>query len=449
MARNPSRALALQVLLRVEQQDAYLNLALAQVLDSAGVIDRRDAALCTELCYGVYRRLLALDAAITAHCDRPLKKLEARVLASLRLGAYQLLYLDKVPERAAVAESVELIKASTPRAAGFVNAVLRALSRERTVPLPDAEKDPVGNLSVRESHPRWLVERFIAQLGFDEAAQLCAAHNRPPSVQVRVNAKRASRESVQKALVDAGVQARPTNYSPVGLTLAEPGALEKLPGFAEGHFQVQDEAAQCVGFLVRPKGAKTLLDACAAPGGKTCHLLERMDDGAKLLSIDVHAHKLGKINAEAARLGLGKSGSLELRAHDASQPLAGSPRFDRVLIDAPCTGLGTLRRHPELRYRRVPEDVARLAGVQSQILQQVAKTISSGGLLVYSVCSMTPEEGRDLIERFLASNSDFARSNADDLPESMRPLLDEKAALSTWPHRHEMDGFYAEALRRK
>ena len=441
-----ARALALQVLLRVEGQQAYLNLALSSVLDAAGDIDRRDAGLCTELCYGVYRRLLALDAAIAAHLDRPLGKLESVVLAALRLGAYQLLYLDRVPERAAVAATVELVKRQRPRAAGFVNAVLRALSRDRAVPLPDATKDPVGHLAVRESHPRWLVERYLRQLGAAETEALLIAQNRAPPVQVRVNARRGTRDEVLAQLASEGVTAAPTPHSPVGLTLADPGALEKLPSFVQGRWQVQDEAAQLVGLLARPEGAAALLDACAAPGGKTCHLLERMDAGAKLLATDLHANKLDKIRGEARRLGL--EGALELRAHDATTPLAGKPRFGRVLVDAPCAGLGTLRRHPELRYRRKPEDIPRLAELQASILRNAAAQVAPGGLLTYAVCSTTEEEGAAQVARFLAEVPGFARVPGDDLPASVRSLLGAQGELATWPHRQEMDGFWAATLRR-
>jgi len=440
-----ARALALQVLLRVEGQKAYLNLALAAVLASAGDLDRRDAALCTELCYGVYRRLYALDAALGAHCDRPLKKLETAVLAALRLGAYQLLYLDRIPERAAVAATVELLKRERPRAAGFANAVLRAIARERNVPMPDAAVDLAGHLSIRESHPRWLVERYLRALGPEAAEALLAAHNVPPPVQLRVNVRRGDREAALELLAKEGVRAEPTERSPVGLTLDDPGALERLPSFAKGLWQVQDEAAQCVGFLARPHGGARLWDVCAAPGGKTCHLLERMDEGATLRATDLHANKLHKIREEARRLGV--EAALTVRAHDATQPV--DDRFDRVLVDAPCSGLGTLRRHPELRYRRAPEDIPRLAELQAQILRAAARSVAPGGLLTYAVCSNTFEEGAEQIQRFLAETPGFSRVGAADLPASIQALCDAQGQLGTWPHLHQTDGFWAASLRRE
>jgi 16S rRNA (cytosine967-C5)-methyltransferase len=264
-------------------------------------------------------------------------------------------------------------------------------------------------------------------------------------VQIRANLRRANREQVREALQAEGVASEPTKFSPSGLTLTEPGGLEKLHSFSRGIWQVQDEAAQCSGFLARPEGGTRLLDACAAPGGKACHLLERMDPGARLLAIDFHANKLDKIRTEARRLGL--EGALELRARDATQPL--DSRFDRVLVDAPCSGLGTLRRHPELRYRRKPEDIARLAELQAQILRSVAASVEPGGLLTYAVCSTTAEEGPRQIERLLAELPGFSRAGREGLPDSLQALVNDRGELSTWPHRHEMDGFWAASLRRE
>jgi len=298
---------------------------------------------------------------------------------------------------------------------------------------------------VRESHPRWLVAQYLEQLGAVEAEALLQANNRAPPVQLRVNLRRGTREAAREALAAEGVTSEPTRFSPLGLTLADPGPLEKLPSFSRGLWQVQDEAAQCAGFLARPAGGAQLLDACAAPGGKACHLLERMDAGAKLLAIDLHATKLDKIRTEARRLGL--EGALELRAHDATLPLG--KKFDRVLVDAPCTGLGTLRRHPELRYRRQPEDIGRLAELQAQILRNIASSVASGGLLTYAVCSTTREEGAAQVERLLAETPGFSRVGGEELPESLRPLLNSRGELATWTHLHEMDGFWAATLRRE
>jgi 16S rRNA (cytosine967-C5)-methyltransferase len=232
----------------------------------------------------------------------------------------------------------------------------------------------------------------------------------------------------------------------VGLILDEPGPLEKLAPFQQGLIQVQDEAAQAVGFWARPAGHQRLLDACAAPGGKTCHVLERMEPGATMLALDVHAHKLGRITGEAKRLGV--DGPLTVLAHDAATPLPGTPQFDGVLVDAPCTGLGTLRRHPELRYRRQPEDIARLAVLQAQILAQTARAVAPGGMLTYAICSVTDEEGVQQVDQFLAAHPGFERVPAADLPTSLAPLTTPVGDLQTWPDLHDLDGFYAATVRR-
>jgi 16S rRNA (cytosine967-C5)-methyltransferase len=439
-----ARALALQVLLDVERQAAYLNVALSNALFSAGVADSRDTGLATELSYGVYRRLLSLDAALQPVVDRPLGKLETAVLCLLRMGAYQILYLDRIPPHAAVSETVRLAKAAhLERASGFINAVLRSLAKNPQVPLPPVSK-LVEHLSIRESHPRWLVQEWVTQLGPEEAEALCKANNQAPSVQIRCNLRRATRDAVEAALKEEGVASTPTRYAPEGLTLQEPGRMERLGSFKAGLWQIQDEAAQCVGAMADPGRAERVLDACAAPGGKACHLLQRLSPLARLLATDLHQNKLRKIQEEATRLGL--EGALEVRQGDATLPFTDAP-FDLALLDAPCTGLGTLRRHPELRYRRMPGDDTRLAELQGALIRNVARALRPGGRMIYSVCSTSPREGVEVVESFLRGNRAFSRASIE-APASVRPLLDARGDLATWPHRHGTDGFYAAVVQR-
>lgn len=442
-----ARAVALEVLLKVERQGAYLNVALGGALETAGRVDPRDAALATELTYGVMRRRASLDAAIQAQADRPLGKLEAAVLELLRIGAYQLLFLDRIPDRAAVAATVELAKSSGhQRAAGFINAVLRSIARERSVPLPPADVDLAGHLSIRESHPRWLVEGWLEEFGRTRTEALLAAHNVPPVVQIRTRLDRISREALQARFTEAGVRTETGRFAPSALSVVEGGAPESWPGYAEGLWQVQDEAAQAVGLLARPEKALRLLDACAAPGGKSCHLLERMAPNARLLSTDVHRHKLPKIHQEAVRLGL--AGALELREADMTRPLPEGAVFERVMLDVPCTGLGTLRRHPELRWRRKPGETEELLDLQSRLVDSVSKLVAPGGLMVFAVCSTAAEEGRDQVARFLESHPGFRREPTTDLPGSLTPMLTPEGDLATWTDLHGTDGFFAAALRR-
>lgn len=434
---NDARALAIQVLARVRATDAYLNVILAEKLAETPPRDPRDAALCTELCYGTSRRQLTLDYALTRFASRPLTQLEDRVLAALRIGAYQLFY-TRVPRRAAVAETVEALKRlNLERATGFVNAILRKLSALETPPLPPASEGLL-HLAVRESHPEWLVSRWISQFGRERAEVMLSANNAAAPVVLRVNTRKTSREALLREFTEMGIDAEPTHASPVGITLPRVGRVEDVYGFSEGLWQVQDEAAQLVGEYAAIPPEARVLDACAAPGGKACHLAQSHE----VVAVDLHANKLRKIRQEAERLGLAER--IALFAHDATKPLpAALGRIDAALVDAPCSGLGTLRRHPELRFRRIEEDVPRIAALQGQILEQVAERIPSGGLLTYAVCTTEPEEGREQVARFLASHADFEVEPPPGFPVAL-----EDGMLQTLPGPEGMDGFFAARLRR-
>lgn len=436
-----ARSLAFQVLVQVERADAWLSLALDAGIRSAGALSRQDAALATELAYGVSRRALTLDAVIAAHSHVPLRRLETRVHAALRLGAYQLIFLERVPDHAAVSETVQLLRDNgLARAAGFANAVLRKIATERTVPLPE---DPLERISVEQSHPSWLVRRWAERWGAEQTEALCRSHNLNPPVCVRVDPARASREEVAAALSAAGVGSRPALLSPVGLLLENAGPLAQLEPFARGLFQVQDEAAQLVGLLAGAAPGMRVLDACAAPGGKSCHLAEQLKGQGELFAVDLHPRKLERLAAEAARLGL--SGRIHARTADATRPLPFErASFDLVLLDAPCSGLGTLRRHPELRYRRKPEDIARLAGLQSALAENLLAYLKPGGAFVFAVCSMEPEEGEALAEQLAARGLRVEPPEAAGVP--WEQVMTPRGFLATLPHRHGTDGFFAARL---
>ncbi len=435
-----ARALAIEVLARVEATDAWLTPVLDARLSETVLRDARDASLVTELCYGATRRRLTLDYALAGVCDRRLSTLEDRVLAALRVGAYQLFYA-RMPARAAVAETVQALKeVGLARAAGFVNAVLRKLSALPAQPLPPAEPE-APFLSVRESHPAWLVERWLGAFGQERTLAMLAADNQPPPLVLRANATRTTREELLALLDEAGLRPRPTDCAPLGLRLQAPGRVESILGFREGLWQVQDEAAQLVVHYAEvPQGAR-VLDLCAAPGGKTCQLAER----GPVVALDIQPRKLEAVRAEAARLGL--SAQVSLRAHDATKPLpADLGPFQVVLLDAPCSGLGTLRRNPELRYRRLPEDLPRLAALQQTLLEVAQTAVPSGGLLVYAVCSTEAEEGPQQLQHFLQAFPDFTLETPQGPLAPQLPL--EAGCLRTLPGPEGRDGFFAARLRR-
>lgn len=432
-----ARALAIRVLARVEATDAFLNVVLDTVLDEAGLADVRDAALVTELCYGATRRRMALDACILTHSDRKLSALEDRVLAALRIGVYQLRYM-RVPMHAAVGDTVQALKAhALARATGFVNAILRKVSAMTDVPMPEGA-DEWQRLAVLESHPEWLVRRWLAQFGPDQTRALLAANNEAPALVVRVNTTKTTREALLEELNGMGVRAEATQFSPLGLRIASPGRVDALFGFSEGLWQVQDEAAQLVGELVQVKKGMKVLDVCAAPGGKTCHLAQT----AEVTAFDLHANKLPKIEAEARRLGL--SERVQTRKVDASQPLPAG-QYDAVVVDAPCSGLGTLRRHPELRYRRKETDFEALVKMQRAILTNAKEAVAPGGVLVYAVCSLDPSEGLEQVEWFLEKNPDFTLAP----PEALSAWPHLGGALRTLPGPEGLDGFFGARMVKK
>lgn len=438
------RSIAFAVLRRVEEQAAFANLALDAELSHAGTIDPRDAALATELAYGVLRRRIALDRALAPLARGGIASLEPKVLDLLRIGAYQLLF-TRVPPHAAVGETVSTARqVGLARASGLVNAVLRRLAREGAPPPPDPADDPVGALEVRGSLPRWMAERLVERLGIEEALAFAEAIDRPAAPTVRRNATRITREDLQQTLAREAPGARiaPTPRSPDGLLVEGGGSLARLPSFASGLFSQQDEAAQLVGLLCGDVEGARVLDACAAPGGKSCHLAER--GAARVIAMDVHERKARRIGDEARRLGLEAVHPL---AGDATRPLPDEAKgpFDLVLVDAPCSALGTLRRHPELRWRRTPEDVERMVRTQAQILDNVAGALRPGGVLVYAVCSILPEEGEAQVRAFLERQGGaFEPAPLDPAPD----WTDAGWRLETWPQRQGIDGFYGARLRR-
>lgn len=434
-----ARSLTIQVLSRVRATDAYLNVVLDTMLSESPLKDPRDTALATELAYGAARRQLSLDYAISRFADRKLDSMEDRVLAALRIGAYQIFH-TRVPARAAVAETVQALKdLGVARAAGFVNAILRRLAELPGPPLP-AESDVAEYLSVRESHPKWLVERWLRHFGRERAEAMLVADNQTPPIVVRANTSKGTRDALLTQLREVGLEAQPTAVSPVGITLPPVGRLEDVYGYAEGLWQVQDEAAQLVGVYGAIPETARVLDACAAPGGKANHLA----DTHEVVATDLHANKLPKIEAEAKRLGL--SGKLKAVAHDATVPLPEDlGEFHAILVDAPCSGLGTLRRHPELRYRRKEEDIGRLASLQRRILENCQEVVPPGGLLVYAVCTSEPQEGQDQVEMFLRSHPEWT-AEPPVLSGVKLPLT--QAYLRTLPGPEGWDGFFAARLRK-
>jgi len=437
-----ARELALQILLATESRKAYSDRLLETRLKTSG-LSEADASLVTALVQGTLRHRALLDHHLAA-MTRGFDTLPSPIRAALRLGAFQMLVLTRIPESAAVDESVELAKRhGHPGTAGLANAVLRRLARGDRAPLPDASVDPAGSLAIRTSHPPWLVARWIGRYGVEEAGRLLEADNIEPRVSVRPNLHRVDVGAFLAALRAEGHEAEPgPNGGPVWV-LPRGFVASRSRLFREGLLSLQDEAEASVAGILDPKPGQRALDLAAAPGGKASQIAERIAPGGALFALERHFSR-----ARALRENLVQRLRLPavyfVCADGTRPPIRGE--FDRVLVDAPCTGLGVLRRRADARWRKEESSIAEMAALQSELLDAGAARTGSRGVLVYSVCSLEPEETDEIVERFLSAHPEFHREDA-------RPFLPpgfagHEPVLRALPHRHGTDGVFAVRFRR-
>jgi len=440
---SSARDVAVRVLTRVDSVGAFANLLLHRSLADAH-LSASDAALATELVLGVLRRRGRIDWTLQGVAAHPLTELPARIRAILRSGCYQLLFFSRVPPRAAIHEAVELAKRyGHAGTAGLVNAVLRRIASAGERPLPPAT-DAAARLAVEESHPQWLVQRWIDRFGLSEAAAACAANNAPAPLYVRLNLLRGPREALVARLRAGGATVTPTPLSE-GVEVHE-GFAERERMASEGLLTVQDLGAMLVTHVLDPRPGETVIDACAAPGGKTTHIAERMGNSGRVLACDVHPAKLA---AAARRAAVAGATIVEPQVQDARALGQAFPAAaDRVLVDAPCTGLGVVRRRPDIKWRIHPEDVVAMAALQLEILTGAAGAVRPGGILVYSVCTTEPEEGEGVVTAFLRLRREFTPAALPTLPPSLAPADADSGMMSVWPHRQGTDGFYIARLTR-
>ena len=428
MSISPARKAAFDVLLRIERERAFSSVLLPLYEDK---LSRADRALCHELVLGTLRRQIKLDRLLDPFMGS--KKLDLEVRIALRLAMYQLLFLSKVPARAAINDSVELVKrAKKSSASGFVNAILRRASSGHDTDLKYV--DDVDRIATATSHPRWLVERWAAEIGVDEADKLATANNEPPKVAFRVIG--AESEKLDELLASA---IRSESVPDCYLVERSSPLLRKLA--VENRVYLQDEASQMVAHAVELSEGGSFLDVCAAPGGKTGLVVARTLP-ALAVAGDVYQQRVELLRANCRRQG---ADVVEVVRHNAERalPFAGNS-FDAVLVDAPCSGTGTIRHNPEIRYSLRPEDIAELSLKQRRILTEASNAVKKGGLLVYSTCSLEPEEGEAVAEWFAGQMPSFEPV----APRVPARFLTMAAFARTWPHRDGMDGFFIAAFRR-
>jgi 16S rRNA (cytosine967-C5)-methyltransferase len=443
------RALAVEALRKVETRKAYADFLLDHALNTH-FLSAPDRGLLTQLVYGVLRWRGKIDWILDKILRRSLAGMDGYLRNLLRLTVYQILFLDKVPSYAAVHEGVELAKRyGGASAGGLVNAVMRRLLREKDkLTNPDVVADPVARLSISWSHPEWLVRKWLAYLGAADTEALLCANNEEPPVVLRANRLKIDRQSLVEKLQAAGFDASPAPRSPQAILLRNATSIQQLPGFQEGLFLVQGEASQLVGFLLDPKPGERILDACAAPGGKAAHLAELMEDRGEVVATDISARGIEKVRQNIRRLGLKSVRPVQA---DVSLELTGALAlpYDRILADLPCSGLGTLRSHPEAKWHRVENDIARLSELQKNILDRLSTYLKPGGTLVYSTCTLTREENEEVVEDFLKRHEEFVLEVAADfLPASAKHMVRGNYFLAL-PHRDGTDGFFAARMRKR
>ena len=459
-----ARQLAVNALRQVHQ-GGYADVVVDRLL-SQNPLESRDRRLFTEVVYGAVRRMRTLDAVIDALAKKSALGQPPNLRVVLHVGLYQILFLDHIPSSAAVDTTVELAKGNgLAGLAGFVNGLLRRLVRELEAVVGDESveedsddgkndalfrlmppiADVVGRLGMGYSFPDWLVALWVGQFGVEETELLCEWMNQPPHLDLRVNGRRGSVEALEQRLGMLDVVVSRIPGVPMGLRLSHsPGPIQEMPGFVEGEWMVQDASAQLVGYLVDPQPGEVVADLCAAPGGKSVHLAELMGDGGRVIALDKTGSRLKKVRQNYDRIGIT---SIELLEGDAREVRTWDGRCDRVLVDAPCSGLGTLNRHADARWRQSPESIEALVVLQGEILASAARWVKPGGRLVYSTCTLHPAENEGVVRSFLAQHPEWA---IDRVSESnpVFPLVGAEGWIRVVPHQQDMDGFFMVRLKR-
>ncbi|MBS3906056.1 MAG: 16S rRNA (cytosine(967)-C(5))-methyltransferase RsmB [Syntrophaceae bacterium] len=451
MRKKTPRAICLELLNQLEKADCHPDRLLGDSFKRYRHLTPLDRGFLTELTYGVLRWREKLDWSIRHLSKIPLEKIEPETLNILRLGLYQIEFLTRTPASAAVNESVELAKRHRGSGGGgFVNAILRSFIRKKEeIPYPEIDQDPALHLSVIHSHPLWLVQRWIKEMGIEETLNACVFNNRISPLTLRANTLKMGREELIEKLRKKGLKAIPASFSLEGILLDDPPPTSELPFLNDGFFIIQDEASQLVTSVLDPKAGEKILDGCASPGGKTTHIAQRMENKGEIYALDLTRDKLVFIEEMCQRLGIEIVKALK---GDATKllPILEGITFDRVLADVPCSGFGTLRKNPDLKWRKGEKDIKRLSELQLAILDNLSGYVKSGGVLVYSTCTVFHEENEDVVEKFLEGHPEFkldrmdhvaSAFTADGKSEGIHSFI-QNGYLKTFPPKEGMDGFF-------
>ncbi|MGG3913191.1 16S rRNA (cytosine(967)-C(5))-methyltransferase RsmB [Rossellomorea vietnamensis] len=436
------REAALDVIEAVEKNQSYSNLLLHSVIEK-NELPGKDIGLLTELTYGTIQRKMTLDFYLAPFIKG---KLDDWVRQLLRLSLYQLVYLDRIPDRAVFYEAVEIAKKRGHKGiSGLVNGVLRSVQR-KGLPTLDSIKDPVERVAVETSHPYWLVKRWSEQFGLEKTKEMCETNLIAPHQTARVNITRISREELLQRLADSGNEVQESSILPEAVQSLR-GNLAKTDAYRNGLCTIQDESSMLVSYALKLEKGMKVLDACAAPGGKTTHIAEKLSGTGEVHALDLHKHKVKLIDENASRLGLSNVHTAALDSRKAGERFE-KGSFDRILVDAPCSGLGVLRRKPDIKYAKKETDLLSLQKIQLDILSAVAPLLKKGGLLVYSTCTVDQNENEGTVSAFLSDHPDFEFHVLDQLPEAVRPFIDGNQ-MQIFPQDFGGDGFYISCFLKK
>jgi len=436
---TPSREVALTVIRSVLEHGAYSNLSLDAAIRKKDM-DSRDKALATQIIYGVLRNITLLTEWIKTVVTRPLEDIEPLIMDILLIGAYQLKFLDRVPAAAAVNEACEM---APQRARSFVNGVLRRLAEQGKKPVPIPKHFSATNrIATQYSHPEWIVERWIKHFGEQTAEKMCEWDQHEPPASVRVNPLLAKRDQIIKAFAERGISIKPSVYSEHGLIFRSLDEALWSKEFRKGQIVIQSEASQIICRLLKVEPDLKVLEIGAAPGTKTTYLAGLMENIGKIVALDKHAGRINLLNEAVRRQGIEIVKTIDV--HDDVIPPEAGRHFDRALVDAPCTGLGTLAKHPEIRWRRKPEDVQAMAAIQLALLQDAALRLRAGGILIYAVCTLTQEENLDVVRAFLKEHRNFAVDDLKkDLSGVLEPFRGPGGTFLSLPPKTGTEGFFA------
>jgi len=437
--------MAVEILDRVEEEGAYAEPLLDASLSGHPQTKLEDRRLITEIVYGTLRMRGQLDWVIECLYRGKFNAMDVSISNILRTGLYQLLFTERIPDFAIVDEAVEITKKIHRRGSGLVNAILRNFIRKKDqIQYPEIEKDPAHHISIVHSHPLWMVKKLIEMFGVEETTAFCKANNQIPPITVRVNTLKTTRERTKKELSQHGFEVKETAFSPDGLIVSNrTTSVRETDAHTSGRIQVQDDASQLIGRLVSPKPGERVLDLCAGMGGKTAHLAAIMKNHGSILAIDISKKQIDALSKNLKRLDVT---IVDTHMGDAREKpgKAFVESFDRVLIDAPCTGLGTLRRNPEIKWRALPADADKCSVLQKAILENAAPYLKRGGSLIYSTCTITGEENEEVIEDFTNRHPDFICIRPPDTINLS--LVDDHGYFRSYPHRHGTDGFFGAVL---